>query len=183
MTDEMMSLRTLIEKAPDADLLREMIGFAAPRLMELEVGELRLRREERGASGAAQRLPQPGLADPCRHGRAAHPQAQEGVLLPRLPRAAEDGGEGAHRRHPGSVHPGRLDPLCRRARQGHGDDRHLQEPGLASVRGDRRPGESLPRPTDRRRLAVPLAGCDLREGPPGQPRHLGRGDRRRRRQQ
>ena len=37
MTDDMMSVRTLLEKSPDADLLREMIGFAAQRLMELEV--------------------------------------------------------------------------------------------------------------------------------------------------
>jgi len=40
MTDDMMSLRTLLEKNSDTELLREMVGFAAERLMELEVAGL-----------------------------------------------------------------------------------------------------------------------------------------------
>ncbi|MBP2292469.1 IS256 family transposase [Azospirillum rugosum] len=40
MTEEMMTLRSMLEKGTDADVLREMIGFAAERLMELEVQAL-----------------------------------------------------------------------------------------------------------------------------------------------
>jgi len=44
MTDERIALRELLEKGSDATLLRDMIAFAAERLMELEVG---------GVTGAA----------------------------------------------------------------------------------------------------------------------------------
>ena len=40
MTDDMITLRELMEKGSDATLLREMIGFAAQRLMELQTETL-----------------------------------------------------------------------------------------------------------------------------------------------
>lgn len=38
MTEQETALRDLLAKGTDASFLREMIGFAAERLMELEVG-------------------------------------------------------------------------------------------------------------------------------------------------
>jgi transposase-like protein len=50
MTDERMQLIGLLEKTADADLLNEMIGFAANRLMELEAdGLCNAGRHERSA--------------------------------------------------------------------------------------------------------------------------------------
>jgi putative transposase len=37
MTDDRMTLQALLEKTPDAYYLRQMIGFAAHRLMELDI--------------------------------------------------------------------------------------------------------------------------------------------------
>lgn len=59
MTDDMMALRSLLEKSFDADPPREMIGFTAQRLMELDVrGRTRgrLRRALGGADQPPQRL-------------------------------------------------------------------------------------------------------------------------------
>ena len=56
MTDEMMALRGMLEKGTDADVLREMIGFAAQRLMDLEVqGLTGAAHGERSADRLAQR--------------------------------------------------------------------------------------------------------------------------------
>ena len=40
MTDDRIALRELLEKGSDATFLREMIGYAAQRLMELETEKL-----------------------------------------------------------------------------------------------------------------------------------------------
>jgi transposase-like protein len=51
-----MDLHAFVETAPDADVLREMIGFAAQRRMELEIaGRTGAAYGERSAAPLAQR--------------------------------------------------------------------------------------------------------------------------------
>ncbi len=54
MTDDMMNLRSLVEKSADADLLPEMTGFAAEKLMEPEVGATGAAYGEKNAFRLAQ---------------------------------------------------------------------------------------------------------------------------------
>jgi hypothetical protein len=113
MTDDMMNLRTLMEKSPDVDLLREMIGFAAQRLMELEVeGQTAATYGEKSAERLAQRPSATAIAI----GSGRPGPARSSCVFPscardptsQLPGAASDGRKGAHRGGAGSLCAGRL---------------------------------------------------------------------------
>lgn len=184
MTTPMIDFQDLIEKSTDGDWLREMIGFAAERLMAIEVEGL-------GGAGFGERSEERtshrnGYRDRRWETRAGAvdlkiPKLRKGAIS--RPFSSRGGRrKGAGGRHPGGLHPRRVDPRRRRPGQGHGHVGHLEEPGLTAVQGHRCPGEGFPGATDRGRLAVRLAGRDLPQGTPTWA-HRQRGwDSRRRRQ-
>ena len=117
MTDDRMALIELIEKDADTDLVREMLSFAAERLMEAEV-------ESPDRSGAwrprdpGRLVQRNGYRDRGWDTRAGRieleiPKLRKWKLLPLVPRTPPHRREGAHGRHSGSLRSWRLDPLGR----------------------------------------------------------------------
>ena len=185
MTDDRIALIELLEKSGDAAFLREMLGFVAARLMALETDCL-------CGAGPGERSPERvnhrnGYRERRWETRAGTldlriSKLRKGSYFPAFLEARKTAEKALGRRRAGGLRPGRLDALGGRAGQGHGHERHFQEPGVQAVRRDRRAGQRLPGASDRGPLALSLARCDLRQGTPGRTHRLGRRHRRRRHQ-
>ena len=77
MTDDKIALRELLEKGSDMTFLREMIGFAAERVMALETEALcgaGPGERSAGRTQPTQWISRPRLADTGWNGRATHSQ-------------------------------------------------------------------------------------------------------------
>ena len=197
MTNDKIALRELLEKGSDTTFLREMIGFAAQRLMELETDGLcgaghGERSEERTnqcngyrdrdwqtrAGTVELRIPKlrrgsyfPGFLEPRRTAeKALTAVIQEATIQGVSTRSVDDLVKAMGGGGQGSI--GLPMEYLRR------DGRHQQEPGLAPVRRDRRTGAGVPHPPDRGGLALRLAGRDLGQSPARRAHRLGGRDHR-----
>src|SRR4051794_3356690 len=103
-------------------------------------------RTLRRAHDLSQWLPGPGPGHTPRQPAAAHTQAAPGQLLPALPRAPQDLGEGPGGRDPGSLGRRRLDPT--RGRPGAGDGAGISKSTVSKLCKDidDRVGAFLDRP-------------------------------------
>ena len=114
MTDEMMDFRALVEKAPDADIHREMIAFAAePNAVCAAVDAPRPRPRDRIRMNILYRLScyacnwlRPGAMRFCKRPPAA--SAPDSSTVNSDARPARRGA--AVQRHPPTAHEGLTDP-------------------------------------------------------------------------
>jgi putative transposase len=133
MTDEMMSLRTLREKSADADLLREMVGFAAPDgIGGRELDRRSARRAQPWPDQPSQRLSRWRLGDPAGTVELRIPKLRKGSYLPAFlePRRMAEKALAAVIQE---AYVQGVSTFGWRTGQGHGHDRDFQEPGQPAV--------------------------------------------------
>ena len=163
MTEDRLPLNELLQKAGDGDFLRAVAESVLQLLMEADVeGLIGAGRHERAADRLNWRN---GYRDRTLDTRLGSlnlkiPKLRAGSYFPPFLEAAK---RRKRRWSPSSRRPGwwGVDAPGRRDRAGDGALRHLEEPGLEIVQGNRRAREGLPRTAARRRLALSVAGCDL----------------------
>ena len=132
MADERMTLLELVEQQADGDLVREMLAFAAERIMEAEV---------EARTGAAKGIRSPlrvvqrnGYRDrdwDTRAGRIALeiPKLRKGSYLPSFLEQRRTAEKALVAVYPGGLCPRRLNPFRGRSGEGHGRGRHVKKPG------------------------------------------------------
>ena len=155
--NDMMTLRALLEKSSDADLLREMIGFTAERLMAVEV---------EGLTGAAHGERSPDRLTHRNGYRERSWETRAGTVELKIPKLRK-----------GSYFPGFLEPrrMAEKALTAVVQEAYIQGVSTRSV-GKRSRGAAGKTPFVAAVSTSPEAGGDLSKASPTH-RH-GRRDRR-----
>ena len=177
MTETTLPLIELLQKQDDGDFLRAVAEAVLQLLMEHDVeGVVGAGRYERGDGRQTWRNGYRDRELKTRLGalNLRVPKLRQGSYFPGFlePRRTSEKALVAVIQEAwiGGVSTRRVDDLV----QAMGLTRHLQEHGVEAVQGHRRAGAGVPRPADRRRLALPLARRDLPQGAPGREDRLRR---------
>lgn len=115
---ETMALKALLSETSDQQILVEMLGFVADRLMALDLDQLcgasaHERRAERvnQRNGYRERSTYTSTGNPGRKRRCSDTEASKGVVLSGVSGTTLGLGERDDGRDPGGLHPRGLHPL------------------------------------------------------------------------